>query len=347
MTNAEPGNGRDLVVVGASAGGVEALRALAAHLPGNLEATVLVVLHLPRGAFSALASIMRRSGPLPADAAFDGAPLRRRQIYVAPADHHLIVADGQARLTRGPAENGHRPAIDPLFRSAARAYGSRVIGIVLSGTRDDGAAGLATIVAHGGAALVQDPQEALYASMPASALELVPDATVATTAELGALVALHTRDQIPWAPVEPDAPLDPADIIAPDPGGNPGPPPVFSCPSCQGGLYEIRTSGAIRYHCRVGHVWSPQALLDEQGTALEAALWMALRSLADKSALARRMAAASRARGNEFAYTRYTTRAVEAEAAGKLIADLVPHGGALNDADDRDLAGEPQPNGSR
>src|SRR5438067_709785 len=222
MTSAQPGRGRDLVVVGASAGGVEALRATVARLPADLPATVLVVLHLSRGAFSALASILRRSGPLPAEVAFDGAPLRYRQIYVAPADHHLLVAAGQARLSRGASENGHRPAIDPLFRSAARAYGNRVIGVVLSGTRDDGAAGLLSIVGHGGAALVQDPGEALYGSMPANALELVPAATVATAAELGGLIAERSRDDVPWAPVDDEPPPDPAADIAPRP--NPGPP---------------------------------------------------------------------------------------------------------------------------
>ncbi len=346
MTSAVPGRGRDLVVAGASAGGVEALRAMVAHLPADLPATVLVVLHLPRGAFSALASILRRSGPLPAEVAFDGAPLRHRQIFVAPADHHLLVAEGRVRLSRGASENGHRPAIDPLFRSAARAYGSRVIGVVLSGARDDGSAGLATIAAHGGATLVQDPGEALYGSMPGNALEVVPSATVATAAELGTLVAQRTRDDVPWPPFGVEIEPDPVDLVTPGALGA-EPPPVFSCPSCQDGLYEIRASDSIRYRCRVGHIWIPQALLDEQGAALEAALWMALRSLADKAALARRMAAASLARGNDAAADRYTARALEAEGASKLIAELISHGDALNDADDTDLTGEPQPDGGR
>src|SRR5438045_1621625 len=248
--------GRCLAVVGASAGGVEALRAMVAHLPVDLGATVLVVLHLPHGAFSALASILRRSGPLPAEVAFDGAPLRQQQIYVAPADHHLLVADGQLRLSRGASENGHRPAVDPLFRSAARSHGSRVIGVVLSGSRDDGSAGLATVVAHGGLPLVQDPAEALYRGMPSSALELVPSATVAPAAELGALVGQHSRDDVPWPPLHPEAAPDPVDLIAPAYSATSEPPPVFGCPTCQGALYEVRASDAIRYRCRVGHIWS-------------------------------------------------------------------------------------------
>jgi two-component system chemotaxis response regulator CheB len=136
---------RDVVVVGASAGGVEALRVLVSGLPADFPAALLVVVHVPRSAPSALSRIMRRSGLLPAATAVDGEPIRRGRIYVAAADRHLLVIDGRLRLSRGPTENGHRPAIDPLFRSAARSYGPRVIGVVLSGSRDDGAAGLAVI----------------------------------------------------------------------------------------------------------------------------------------------------------------------------------------------------------
>jgi two-component system chemotaxis response regulator CheB len=169
--------GAGVVAIGASAGGVEALRAVVAGLPPELPAAVLVVLHIPRHSPSALPGILDRSGPLPAGA-----------IYVAPADHHLLLRDGHLQLSVGPMENGHRPAIDPLFRSAARAYGPGAIGVVLSGSRDDGAAGLAVIVERGGQAIVQEPDEALHRSMPAHALEQVAAPQVLPAAKIGALL---------------------------------------------------------------------------------------------------------------------------------------------------------------
>jgi two-component system, chemotaxis family, protein-glutamate methylesterase/glutaminase len=177
-----------VVAVGASAGGVEALQALVAGLPKDLQAVVLVVLHIPRQAPSALPSILSRAGPLPAVAATDGMPARAGTIYVAPADHHLLICDGLLKLSLGPTENGHRPAIDPLFRSAAVAFGAGAIGVVLSGARDDGAAGLAEIVKRGGQAVVQDPNEASHRSMPASALEHVATAHVLPAAKIGTLL---------------------------------------------------------------------------------------------------------------------------------------------------------------
>jgi two-component system, chemotaxis family, protein-glutamate methylesterase/glutaminase len=182
-----------VVVVGASAGGVEALRGLAAALPATLAAAVVVVLHIPAGAPSALATILDRAGPLPAVTATHGAVLGVGRILVAPADHHVLVAESRLRLSRGPRENGHRPAADPLFRSAAVGYGPRAVGVVLSGNRDDGSAGLAVLERHGGVAFVQDPAEATHPAMPTNALARVPRATALTVAELGRAIADAVR----------------------------------------------------------------------------------------------------------------------------------------------------------
>lgn len=179
---------RDLVVIGASAGGVETLKRVVADLPVDLRASICIVLHIAPGSPSALAGILRRAGRLPCRAATDGEPLSLGEILVAPPDRHLLIEDGRVRLTTGPRENNHRPSVDALFRSAAVARGDRVIGIVLSGTRDDGTAGLAVIKARGGLAIVQDPADALYPGMPTSALDHVAVDAVAPSARIGAAI---------------------------------------------------------------------------------------------------------------------------------------------------------------
>jgi two-component system, chemotaxis family, protein-glutamate methylesterase/glutaminase len=177
-----------IVVVGASAGGVQALRALVAGLPASIAAPVVVVLHIPRNAPSALAAILDRAGPMLASTAADGEPLTDGHLYVAPADRHVLVRGGRLHLSTEPPQNGHRPAIDPLLRTAALAYGSRTIGIVLSGNRNDGTAGLAAITERGGTALVQDPDEALYPAMPRNALRAVLGSMAFPVSDLGSEV---------------------------------------------------------------------------------------------------------------------------------------------------------------
>ncbi|WP_433503494.1 chemotaxis protein CheB [Pseudonocardia halophobica] len=293
----------DVVVVGASAGGVEALRAFAAALPVDLPAAVVVVLHIPSDAPSALAAILDRAGPLPAVTARHGMRLEHGRIFAAPADHHVLVADGHLHLSRGPRENGHRPSIDPLFRSAAVDFGSHAIGIVLSGNRDDGTAGLAVLVRHGGAALVQEPTEALYTGMPQSALDHVAPARALPAAKLGAAVAELLQDP-PGDPADPlPDPVDPVDLADPvDPlaaaeadvaDSVPGPAPQLelgdpsplSCPDCDGVLFRLEGEPSPRFRCRVGHAWSPDSLAAEQSDGVEVVLWAALRALEEKAAL--------------------------------------------------------------
>jgi two-component system chemotaxis response regulator CheB len=327
-----------VVAVGASAGGVEALRALVGGLPPDYPGAVLVVLHVPRDAPSALPGILSRSGSLPAVAATDGEALTTGRIYVAPNDHHLLVLDGHVRLTRGAAENGHRPAIDPLFRSVARAFGRRAIGVVLSGSRDDGAAGLATIAARGGATLVQDPADALYPWMPRAAIAHVQPDTIAPAAKLGGLLAGITAMQLPDTPPPIDdslldaevamselAPVT-ADDLAVSVAG-------YGCPSCGGSLFQIAKQPVPRYRCRVGHAWSPESLLDEQAIALEGALWMALRALEEKSALSRRMAHSQNPRHAAIG-ARFLGMADDAEAAGQTIRRLIAQLGSVVQVDD-------------
>jgi two-component system, chemotaxis family, protein-glutamate methylesterase/glutaminase len=317
-----------IVVVGASAGGVEALADLAGSLTSDLPAAVFVVLHLPAAGTSALPEILRRQGRLPAAHVKDGEPIRPGRIYVAPPDHHVLVRTGHVHLSRGPRENGHRPAVDPLFRSAAREYGTRVIGLVLSGALDDGTAGLLAIKSRGGVAVVQDPADALYPGMPGNALEHVEVDHVLAAASMGELLARLVAD-----PAEPPTDAAPSDMrvevemegfsLEAMEGGHPGRPSGFSCPDCHGVLWQIRDGGLERYRCRVGHAWSPQSLLTQQSEALEAALWVALRSLEERAALARRLAEPARRRGYSITATRFEEQAAEAQQAARLVRDLL------------------------
>jgi two-component system chemotaxis response regulator CheB len=315
---------RDLIAVGASAGGVEALRALAAGLPADLPAAVLVVLHMPRGAPSALPQILSRSGPLPAVTATDGEPLEPGRIYVGPADRHLMVIDGRIRLSHGPAENGHRPAVDPLFRSAARAVGNRVIAVVLSGSRDDGAAGAETVDAVGGLVVVQDPAEALHGSMPEAALSRVPSAHVKVAAGLGGLLAQLCSERLEASPPPTDPVLAGEVAVAafgePSTDHLPSAPSGFGCPSCGGALFSLGNSAVPRLRCRIGHAWSPESLLDEQAVATEGALWLALRALEEKADLSRRMAGSV---AGQVSRRRFEQMAADAENAQALIRALL------------------------
>jgi two-component system chemotaxis response regulator CheB len=329
---------RGLVVVGASAGGVEALRTLVCGLPADLDAAICVVLHIARGGTSALADILDRSGPLPAVHATDGAELDTGRIFVAPANFHMLVRDGRLHLSRGPAENGHRPAIDPLFRSAARSWGGGAVGVVLSGSRDDGAFGLATIVRHGGTGVVQDPAEALYPSMPRHAIEQTPGARVLPVSKMGPVLAElldglrgpapAVAAEDPQAEAE-DAMATLADLTADEAGAVPA---GYGCPTCHGALFEMPGQLTPRFRCRVGHAWSGAGLLDEQADAMEGALWMALRSLEEKAALCRRMAGSAELRGNRTTAARYADASAEAEGASRVIRRLIGQPGNLDAA---------------
>jgi two-component system chemotaxis response regulator CheB len=182
-----------VVTIGGSSGGVEALARLVGGLPADLPAAVLVVVHFPEGTPSALPRILSRSGPLEAVHPGDGDLVGKGRIYVAPPGLHLLVEDGRVRLARGPKENGHRPALDPLFRTAALAYGPRAVGVVLTGSLDDGTAGLATIKARGGVAAVQGPKDALFRSMPESALRYVDVDYCLPVDEMATLLAWLSR----------------------------------------------------------------------------------------------------------------------------------------------------------
>jgi two-component system chemotaxis response regulator CheB len=232
------------------------------------------------------------------------------QILVAPPDHHLVIDDGHVRLTGGPRENNHRPAVDALFRSAAVERGDGVIGVVLSGTRDDGTAGLAVIKAHGGMAIVQDPEDALYPGMPASAIANVAvDAVVPSARVAEAIVALVAGDRTPDPPLSDLPRTDSKDVN----------PAVTICPECGGVLTEYSEAGAAQWQCRVGHRYSPESLVEAQSADVEAALWSAVRALEDRALLLRRLAGHFRTRGRQASADRFGRRAKDAEAQASLV----------------------------
>ena len=319
---------RDVVVVGASAGGVEALRGLVAGLPPDFPAAVLVVLHLAPSAGSALPAILNRSGPLPARQAREGDPLVPGEILVAPPDRHLIVYDDAVTLSNGPRENGHRPAVDVLFRSAARVAGPRVVGVVLSGALDDGAAGMLAITARGGTGVVQAFDEALYDSMPRAAARAAGLDLMLPVSKIPDALADLLADEIGSASSPTDlveeetalADLDPVSLHDPD---RPGTPSGYACPDCHGALFEIVEGDLVRYRCRVGHAWSAQSLVARQTADLEGALWMALRSLEEKASLSRELGARARDEGMGLSAVRFEEASTEATSAAELVRELI------------------------
>lgn len=312
--------GHDIVVIGASAGGVEALQQLVARLPANYPGTIFVTLHLAREGRSVLGTILDRSGPLPATTAEDGAPIKPGRIYVAPPDFHLVIRQNRVNVIRGPKENSHRPSIDVMFRSAAQAYGPRVVGIVLSGFRDDGTAGLAEIKKAGGIAIVQDPAEAAVPHMPTHAAEKVdPDYVLTIPAMPAVLMRLASENQVQEpvaaAPPQLDEEIFPQDEKMQQNGR----PSAFTCPACSGTLWELDEQGILRFRCRVGHAYSAETMFAAQVENVENSMYAALRALEENSELARRVAKRARSAQHEQLAEKYEAQA----EANRLHAHLL------------------------
>lgn len=313
------GSVRSVVVVGASAGGVEALSSFIGALPEGLPAAVLVVLHVPPGGTSVLPGILGRAGRLPVHASSDGETLEEGRVYVATPDRHLVLEDGVVRVPLGPRENGHRPAVDPLFRSAAGTFGTGVVAVVLSGSRDDGTAGAAAVKAAGGRVAVQEPAEALYASMPQSVLDHVAADAQAGAAELAGLVARWVRD----GGAGMSGAGDDEDAIARHDAGEPGA-SGLTCPECGGAIYIDTPNGVTQLTCHTGHAYSTESFAAEQHRSLEAALWSAVRHLDERAALLGRLALQL---GSGGSAQRFESAAGEARAQADVIRDLIARQG--------------------
>jgi two-component system, chemotaxis family, protein-glutamate methylesterase/glutaminase len=324
---------RDIVVIGASAGGLHALLELFARLPVKLQASIFVVVHTSPDGTRLLPEILDRSGASNVAYAKDGEPIERGRIYIAPPDHHLLIKRSVMRVVRGPRENRFRPAVDPLFRTAARAYGARVIGIVLSGGLDDGTHGLELIKRHGGIAIAQDPQQAVMPSMPLSAIQNVEVDYILRPSEIGAklplLIGEAVEDEAALVPGGPDVAEGIQDNLRT--GRVPGPPSPFTCPECGGALWELEDGKLLRFQCHVGHGYTGDALMWEQHEELDHTLWAGLRALEEQAGLHRRMARHAEKVGRLANAREFERLAKEAEVRAASMRRLLlrhdQHGG--------------------
>ncbi len=283
--SAQPGH--DIIVIGASAGGVEALRELIPALPADLPAALFVVVHTHPWSPSTLPEILSYRGSLRATHAIHGEAIEHGRVYVAPPDNHLIVRPGMVQVVRGPRENNQRPSVDALFRSASRAYGPRVVGVVLTGHLDCGTAGMISIKARNGLAIVQEPREARAPEMPQSVLRHVQVDHVATIEDLvPLLVELASEAPDAWPEALPPALLEME-------GDELGMSVQTVCPHCMGALTMSENNGFQLFRCHVGHSFSPASIVPEQGASLERNLWAAVRALEETAAMDEKLAASS------------------------------------------------------
>lgn len=316
-----------IFVIGASQGGIQALRALLAGLPADFAAPILIVQHI--GATeSVLPAILADASALPTAFAADGEMLLAGHVYVAPPDHHMLVNDGRLELTRGPRENWARPAIDPLFRAAAMYYAQDAVGIVLSGRLNDGTAGLYEIKRWGGIAIVQTPREAEAPDMPQSALDNVPVDYCLPVGDMPRLLirlASEAGSSIPST--RGVQAVQQAQIIQPS---------AQTCPECGGAMREETIGSLTRFRCHIGHAMTAEVLASSQLDALENNLSAVLRTLNERAALCRDLAAKHRAAGNSRAAEAWQKAAEQAEGrkkAAEAMADLEwSHPEAVSDA---------------
>jgi two-component system chemotaxis response regulator CheB len=274
---------RDIVVIGASAGGVEAIKEIATNLSPKIDAAIFVVVHVSPNSSGLLPNILNRSSVVPAHQAVDGERIENGHIYVAPPDHHMLLEEDIVRVVRGPRHNRQRPAIDLLFRTAAKTFGDRVIGVVLTGFLDDGSSGLLAVKNGGGLAIVQNPEDAEVESMPRSALQRVNADFCVSLKEVAPLINQLVKTEV---------------LKMAHAGGNNNRKASdktqtntsFTCPDCHGNLWEVSENGEIRFECRVGHAYSPVAMMEANDEDVERSLWVALRALEESAALEQRLA---------------------------------------------------------
>jgi two-component system chemotaxis response regulator CheB len=312
----------DLVVIGGSAGAIEPLRKIIERLPADFPGTVLVTLHLSPHSPGHLVEILRTTTGIPVSYAAEGQHIQPGRALIAPVDRHLLVEDGSVQLSSGPSENRARPAIDPMFRSAADAYRERVVAVVLSGLLDDGADGMIAVKRAGGYAIVQDPAEAAYPDMPQAALRHAEVDEVLASEAISARLLELVREPIESPAGEPSVAPD-GDRLGRAGFETAGTPSGFACPDCHGVLWEVKDGSLVRFRCRTGHAYSADSAAAALDADTERALWAALRSLEEKAALARKLMASAGPRDIPIVVGMYERRLREAEENARTLRRLL------------------------
>ncbi|MFE1746357.1 chemotaxis protein CheB [Coleofasciculus sp. H7-2] len=328
--------GHDIIVIGTSAGGLKALSTIVSGLPTDINTVFFIVQHLAADKPSILPQILEDVGSLPASHPTDGEKIKTGRIYIAPPDHHLLVNSGVMRVVRGPQENRFRPAIDALFRSAARTYGSRVVGVVLTGYLDDGTVGLQAVKKRGGLAIVQDPKEAEYPSMAKSALRYVkvdyciplaeiPDLLV----RLASVPAVEEEAYPVTKDIEIESNIAEQAMNTKDFLKNVeqiGTRTTYTCPECNGSIWQIGKEEPSRFRCHIGHSFTANVFLSEQTQNVENALWSAVRAMEEKVTFSRQMAERMKNYNLQKAATKYEDHAESLDKEVSLIREIILNG---------------------
>ncbi|WP_407158651.1 chemotaxis protein CheB [Bradyrhizobium sp. STM 3557] len=319
---------RDIIVIGGSSGATAPLKDILGSLPADIPAAVFIVLHIPARGIGILSTVAAAAGRLPVKQAVHGLAIEHGTIYLAAPDHHLLIVEGHLVLGRGPRENMVRPAIDALFRSAALAYGPRVIGVVLSGFLSDGAAGLEAIKRCGGLAVVQEPSDALADEMPRRALEASSVDFCVAGAKIGDVLAELASGQAGEAgPVPPDIQLEvqiaAGERIDSEALSTIANPAALTCPSCGGVLSALKAEHPLRFRCQVGHAFGADVLAKEQESRIDEAMRVALRIIDERVQLVRRMAEDARRHGRSAVAEMYEARAEEYRRYSEVIRQAV------------------------
>jgi two-component system chemotaxis response regulator CheB len=319
---------RDVIAIGASAGGFDAIRGLLGSLPADLPAVIFIVLHLRAHAPERFAATLGTGSPLPVQFAVDGERWEHGRVYLAPPDRHLLIEEEMMVLSNGPRENASRPAIDPMLRSVAATLGGRAIGVLLTGMLNDGTSGLHAIQQCGGLTVIQDPRDALYPSMPLSAMSAMQVDYVVPLNELAGvlrrLVDEPAGESVPASPqLRLEIEIAKSRFATPELPDALGKRSTLTCPQCSGVLWEVTEAGLLRFRCHSGHTYTLESLAVEQAAALSRALANAVRALAERVALTRRMAEEAGERSQHALAADWEKRAQEYEEQAQVIRDIM------------------------